>query len=71
MSTTQVNQSGLVLQPSQRTSYWVLGDNKMCWVTPAGLEQFFMEIGTRADDPTAPPPPITDADIQKAICPWQ
>lgn len=39
----------------------------LCWVTPAGLEQFFMEIGTPADDPTAPPPPVTDADIQKTI----
>lgn len=39
----------------------------LCWVTPAGLEQFFMEIGTPADDPTAPPPPVTEADIQKTI----
>lgn len=34
---------------------------------PAGLEQFFMEIGIPADDPTAAPPPVTDADIEKAI----
>ncbi|MFL9454214.1 hypothetical protein AB0758_24365 [Tolypothrix bouteillei VB521301_2] len=33
------------------------------WVTPAGLEQFFMETGTSADDSTAPLPPVTDADI--------
>jgi quercetin dioxygenase-like cupin family protein len=39
----------------------------LCWVTPAGLEQFFMEIGTPADDPTAPPPPVTEAEIQKTI----
>lgn len=39
----------------------------LCWITPAGLEQFFMEIGTPADDPKAPPPPVTDADIQKTI----
>lgn len=39
----------------------------LCWVTPAGLEQFFMEIGTPVDDPTAPPPPVTEADIQKTI----
>jgi hypothetical protein len=38
----------------------------LCWMTPAGLEQFFMEIGTPADDPTAPPL-VTDADIQKTI----
>jgi quercetin dioxygenase-like cupin family protein len=39
----------------------------LCWVTPAGLEQFFMEIGTPADDLTVLPPPVTDADIQKTI----
>jgi uncharacterized RmlC-like cupin family protein len=39
----------------------------LCWVTPAGLEQFFMEIGTLADDPAAPPPPVTDADIRHTI----
>lgn len=39
----------------------------LCWITPAGLEQFFMEIGTPADDPTAPPLPVTEADIQKTI----
>ena len=39
----------------------------LCWITPAGLEQFFMEIGTPADDPTAPPPPVTEDDIQKTI----
>lgn len=39
----------------------------LCWITPAGLEQFFMEIGTPATDPTAPPPPVTAADIQKTM----
>ncbi|MDX2239285.1 MAG: cupin domain-containing protein [Leptolyngbyaceae cyanobacterium bins.302] len=39
----------------------------LCWMTPAGLERFFMEIGTPATDPTAPPPPVTEADIQKTI----
>lgn len=38
----------------------------LCWITPAGLEQFFMEIGTPADDLTTPPP-VTAADIQKTI----
>ena len=148
MSTDQINQNGLLLQPGQGTSYWVLGDlytfkavskdtngiyslmemivypqtgsplhshsredesflvqsgeiqfqidgktvvatpgtfiyspkgqrhlfvnlsdqpaTVLCWITPAGLEQFFMEIGTPTDDPTAPPP-VTDADIQKTI----
>ncbi len=39
----------------------------LCWITPAGLEEFFMEIGSPADDLTASPPPITDVDIQKTI----
>lgn len=39
----------------------------LCWITPAGLEQFFIEIGTVADDPTAPPPPVIETDIQKTI----
>jgi mannose-6-phosphate isomerase-like protein (cupin superfamily) len=39
----------------------------LCWLMPAGLERFFMEIGTPANDPPAPPPPVTDADIQKTI----
>ena len=26
-----------------------------------------MEVGTPADDPTAPPPPLTDADMRRAI----
>ncbi|UBF29130.1 cupin domain-containing protein [Kovacikia minuta CCNUW1] len=39
----------------------------LCWVTPAGLEQFFMEIGTPVADPAAPSPPVTDTDIQKTI----
>lgn len=39
----------------------------LCWVMPAGLEQFFMRIGTVITDPTAPPPPVTPADIEKTI----
>ncbi|GAA6616640.1 cupin domain-containing protein [Scytonema sp. NUACC26] len=54
-------QTHLFINVSDRPA-WML-----CWVTPAGLEQFFMEIGIPADDPTAPPPPVTDADIQKTM----
>ena len=39
----------------------------LCWVTPAGLEKFFAAIGTRVEDPTAPPPPVTPADIEKVM----
>jgi hypothetical protein len=38
-----------------------------CWTFLKEIKQFFMEIGTPADDPTAPPPPVTNADIQKKI----
>ncbi|MGA7932432.1 MAG: hypothetical protein WCA35_02520 [Kovacikia sp.] len=36
-------------------------------MTPAGLEQLFMEIGTPATDLTALLPPVAEADIQKTI----
>ncbi|MBI4783020.1 MAG: cupin domain-containing protein [Oscillatoriophycideae cyanobacterium NC_groundwater_1537_Pr4_S-0.65um_50_18] len=39
----------------------------LCWITPAGLEQFFIEIGTPVADPAAPPPSVTEAEIQKTI----
>ena len=39
----------------------------LCWMTPAGLEQFFIEVGTPADDLTAPPPSLTDANMRRAI----
>jgi quercetin dioxygenase-like cupin family protein len=39
----------------------------LCWATPAGIENFFAEIGTKVDDMTVPPPPVTPADIEKVI----
>jgi hypothetical protein len=36
-------------------------------VTPAGLERFFAEVGTAAADRSAPPPPVTDADIDRLL----
>lgn len=38
----------------------------LCWLMPAGLEQFFMAIGSPATDPTTPPP-VTATDIEKTI----
>jgi quercetin dioxygenase-like cupin family protein len=39
----------------------------LCWATPAGIENFFAEIGTKVEDITAPPPPVTAADIGKVM----
>lgn len=39
----------------------------LCWATPAGVEKFFAEIGKKVDDPTAPPPPVTPADLEKVM----
>ena len=35
--------------------------------TPAGMEGWFREICTPVDDPTAPPPPVTDDLIRRMI----
>ncbi|HEY9623631.1 MAG TPA: cupin domain-containing protein [Crinalium sp.] len=39
----------------------------LCWATPAGVEKFFAAIGTKVNDPTAPPPQVTSADIEKVM----
>jgi quercetin dioxygenase-like cupin family protein len=39
----------------------------LCWATPAGVEKFFMEIGTKVEDPLAPPPAVTPDDIEKVM----
>lgn len=38
----------------------------LCWLTPAGLEKFFMEVGTPADNLSVPPS-VSPADIQRVI----
>lgn len=37
------------------------------WVTPAGLEKFFAEVGSPVEDPTAAPPPVSSADLEKML----
>jgi hypothetical protein len=37
----------------------------MC--TPAGQEQFFMEVGDPVDSPTAPPPKLSPAEQTERI----
>lgn len=39
----------------------------LCWATPAGVEKFFAEIGTKVEDLMAPPPPVTPADLEKVM----
>ena len=35
----------------------------LCMATPAGLEEFFLEVGDLVDSRTAPPPKLTPAEI--------
>ncbi|GLS23320.1 hypothetical protein GCM10007874_63400 [Labrys miyagiensis] len=35
----------------------------LCMCTPSGLDEFFMAIGDPVDSRTAPPPPLSPADI--------
>jgi quercetin dioxygenase-like cupin family protein len=39
----------------------------LCWATPAGVEKFFMEIGTPVEDLSEPSPLVTSADIEKVM----
>ncbi|MFQ4141158.1 cupin domain-containing protein [Chlorogloeopsis sp. ULAP02] len=39
----------------------------LCWVTPAGLEKFFIEVGTAVMALNATPPAVTNADIEKLL----
>ncbi|NJM73065.1 MAG: cupin domain-containing protein [Scytonema sp. RU_4_4] len=37
----------------------------LCWLTPAGLEKFFIEVGTTVSEQNTTPPAVTPADIEK------
>jgi uncharacterized cupin superfamily protein len=37
----------------------------LCMATPAGLEEFFLEIGDLVDGRTAPPPKLTPEELGK------
>jgi mannose-6-phosphate isomerase-like protein (cupin superfamily) len=39
----------------------------LCWLTPAGLEKLFMEVGQPVQDFSAAPPAVSAADIEKLI----
>ncbi|GFE71640.1 quercetin 2,3-dioxygenase [Chroococcus sp. FPU101] len=52
----------------QRHSYKVISSQPakmLCWVTPAGLEQFFAEVGTVLSNPNISPPLLTPEAIEK------
>jgi quercetin dioxygenase-like cupin family protein len=36
-------------------------------VSPSGLEKFFAEVGQEVKDRSAPPPPVTPADVQRLL----
>ncbi len=36
----------------------------LCWVTPAGLEQFFAEVGVPLEERSPSPPAVSPADIE-------
>jgi len=39
----------------------------LCWLTPGGLEKFFIEVGTTVSEENLTPPAVTSADIEKLI----
>ncbi len=39
----------------------------LCWVTPAGLEKFFIEVGTMATQQSVLPPPLSPPDVEKIL----
>lgn len=52
----------------QRHSFRNVGENPaklLFWVVPAGLEQFFIEIGSPANERSTEPPAVSEADLEK------
>jgi hypothetical protein len=39
----------------------------LCMATPAGLEEFFLEVGDLVDDRTAPPPRLTPEELGEIL----
>lgn len=54
----------------QRHHYRVVSSEPakmLCWVTPAGIEQFFTEVGTVLDNASSSPVPVTPEAIERMI----
>ena len=54
----------------QRHSFTNIGSTPakmLCWVTPAGLEKFFMEVGVPVENQLTAPPAISPADLEKIL----
>lgn len=49
------------------TNIGSLPGKMLCWVTPAGLEKFFVEVGTMATQQSVLPPPVSPADLEKIL----
>jgi quercetin dioxygenase-like cupin family protein len=39
----------------------------LCWLTPSGLEKFFIEVGVTVSDKNTTSPAVTSTDIEKLI----
>jgi quercetin dioxygenase-like cupin family protein len=54
----------------QRHSYKVISSQPakmLCWATPAGIEQFFLEVGTVLDNASVPPAPFATEAIERLV----
>lgn len=43
------------------------GVRALVWITPAGLENFFREVGEPLTSDTMVPPPVSDAHVQRLL----
>jgi quercetin dioxygenase-like cupin family protein len=69
---TVVATPGTFLQSprGQKHSFKVVGSQPakmLCWATPAGIEQFFTEVGTVLSGASVAPPPITHEAIGRMV----
>jgi quercetin dioxygenase-like cupin family protein len=54
----------------QKHSYKVISlqpAKMLCWAIPAGIEQFFTEVGTVLGNPSISPPPVTPKAIERMV----
>ena len=54
----------------QRHSYKVISSQPakmLCWATPAGIEQFFAEVGTVLDNSSILPSPVTPEALERIV----
>lgn len=54
-------------QPHGFTNNGTTPAKMLCWLTPAGLEKFFMEVGKSVETTSSEPPEVTPADIENLV----